>query len=228
MLEFGPMLDIIGNGIYVMQAYTAVHGLFLVVLAFRRIAQKRFASVAASDEFLAKAAEPLQKQDYEAAVAVCDSPPYWAKATPQLLLLALQKRDLPPVPLREFVGEKFERDVLADMDYRMAWINTLVKTAPMLGLLGTVIGMISAFAKIASRSRTGVDPSALASDISFALFTTAIGLMIAIPLVVAGSAIQVRMSRLQDSVQEQMGWLLGLLEQNRVNANKSSSPRSNV
>jgi len=212
MLEMSPLLDGLGTAIYAAQAYTAIHGLFLVVLAIRRVAQKRFSSNAAANGFLAEVGEPLQAGRLEEAAEICDTPAYWAKATPQLLLVAIQNRTLPGAKLRELVAERFDREVLADLDYHMAWINTLVKTAPMLGLLGTVVGMIAAFGKIAGSSRTGVDPTMLANDISFALLTTAIGLTIAIPLVIAGAAIQVRIGRLQDSVQDQLAWLLPRVE----------------
>ena len=57
------------------------------------------------------------------------------------------------------------REILADLEYRTSWIATIVKSAPMLGLLGTVIGMISAFQDIAAMKQTGMDPSALAAPI---------------------------------------------------------------
>jgi biopolymer transport protein ExbB len=75
-----------------------------------------------------------------------------------------------------------------------------------------VLGMIAAFAKIASANRTGVDPSKLATDISFALITTAVGLMIAIPLVMCMASMQVRIGRLTDAVQHQLGRFLDEFE----------------
>ena len=48
----------------------------------------------------------------------------------------------------------------------------------------------------------------LADDISFALFTTALGLTVAIPLVLAGNMIHVRIGKLQDSVQDDLGTFL--------------------
>ncbi len=62
----------------------------------------------------------------------------------------------------------------------MTWVNyfnVITQAAPMLGLLGTVSGMVSAFGKLGKEA----DPSALAGDISEALFTTMGGLIIAIP-----------------------------------------------
>jgi biopolymer transport protein ExbB/TolQ len=60
------------------------------------------------------------------------------------------------------------------------------------------MGMVQAFAKLAG-SKT-VEPTQLAGDISFALYTTAIGLTIAIPLIVCMSAINVRIRKMEDSV----------------------------
>jgi biopolymer transport protein ExbB/TolQ len=103
--------------------------------------------------------------------------------------------------------------VLADLEYRYSWIGTVVKTAPMLGLLGTVSGMILAFAQIAEAARAGsLDPSQLSTQISLALLTTMYGLMIAIPLTMLGAMVQVRIGKLTDSVQDHMSEFLHDLE----------------
>ena len=60
-------------------------------------------------------------------------------------------------------------------------IESVVQAAPMLGLLGTVIGMIEAFGKV-SQGGGAADPAALANGIWIALTTTAMGLTVAIPL----------------------------------------------
>jgi len=182
------------------------------VLVFRRIAQKRFRTQPAADEFLDQVSERLRARQFDSVAELCDSPPYWAKAVPQLILIALANRDRPIAKLRQMLGETFSREVLAELDYQMSWVNTVVKTAPMLGLQGTVLGMIAAFAKIASSQRAGVDPSQLSKDISFALITTAVGLMIAIPLVMCMASMQVRIGRLTDSVQHQLGRFLDELD----------------
>jgi len=61
-------------------------------------------------------------------------------------------------------------------------LNTVGNVAPLLGLLGTIMGMISAFESIAA-SGTG-DPKVVAGGISEALITTATGLLIAIPAII--------------------------------------------
>ncbi len=68
---------------------------------------------------------------------------------------------------------------LARMSGSMRVLEAVVQAAPMLGLLGTVIGMIEAFGRIAATTGAA-DPALLASGIWTALITTAIGLAIAI------------------------------------------------
>ena len=210
-MDMAKLVDFMSNLIYPMQAIAAVYGLFLTIMVFRRISQKRFRAQHAAG-FLDQVSERLKSREFDGIAELCDSPPYWAKAVPQLILIALAHRDRPITKLRQLLGETFEREVLSELDYQMSWVNTVVKTAPMLGLQGTVLGMIAAFAKIASSNRTGVDPAKLATDISFALITTAVGLMIAIPLVMCMASMQVRIGRLTDEVQHQLGRFLDELE----------------
>jgi biopolymer transport protein ExbB len=73
-------------------------------------------------------------------------------------------------------------------------IGTVAYIAPLLGLLGTVSGMIKAFDVIATHS-VG-DPAHLAGGISEALITTAAGLLVAIPVVIMHKIIQSRASML--------------------------------
>ena len=60
------------------------------------------------------------------------------------------------------------------------FLDTVVQLAPLLGLFGTVLGMIEAFQALQAAG-TQVDPSLLAGGIWVALLTTAVGLLIAIP-----------------------------------------------
>ncbi len=69
---------------------------------------------------------------------------------------------------------------------------------PMVGLLGTVMGMMGAFKTLATQEN--VKPDQLAGDISFALVTTACGLAIAIPLLLATASINVRIRKMEDLV----------------------------
>ena len=83
---------------------------------------------------------------------------------------------------REIMKEAIEdtgRQVVADLERFLNALGTIASISPLLGLLGTVIGMIKVFATITTQ---GVgDPGTLAGGISEALITTAAGLSVAIP-----------------------------------------------
>jgi len=75
--------------------------------------------------------------------------------------------------------EEVGRHVVHDMERYLNTLGTIAAITPLLGLLGTVIGMIKVFAAITTQ---GVgDPGVLAGGISEALITTAAGLSVAIP-----------------------------------------------
>lgn len=208
-MTMATLLEWFGYFIYAAMAGSALFGAFCIVLLIRRTGQKRFATEAEALDFLDLVGNDMKKRNFDGAIATCDSPEYWAKAMPQLALVALNNRERPPNKLRKLLGEKFARDILADLEYGTSWVATVVKSAPMMGLLGTVVGMIAAFGKIEAMASEGaLDAGKLAGDISFALFTTAAGLLIALPLVLAGNLVAVQIGKLQDSVQEHLGLFL--------------------
>lgn len=83
---------------------------------------------------------------------------------------------------REIIKESIEdagRQVVHDLERFLNSLGTIAAISPLLGLLGTVIGMVKVFAAITTH---GVgDPTVLAGGISEALITTAAGLTVAIP-----------------------------------------------
>lgn len=74
-------------------------------------------------------------------------------------------------------------EILFGFNARLDFLSTAAATAPLMGLLGTVLGMINAFSRLASAA--DVDITVLAGGIWQALLTTAAGLCIAIPAVLA-------------------------------------------
>ena len=81
------------------------------------------------------------------------------------------------------------------LDHRLSYMQLIGTISPMIGLLGTVQGMIQSFHVIATSSGTP-EPPELAEGISRALFTTLIGLMIAIPAIAIYSILRNRIARL--------------------------------
>ena len=74
--------------------------------------------------------------------------------------------------------EEAGRAVVHELERFLTTLGTIATAAPLLGLFGTVIGMIEIFG---SQSPTGTNPQQLAHGISIALYNTAFGIAIAIP-----------------------------------------------
>ena len=96
----------------------------------------------------------------------------------KVLAAGLVNRNHPREIMKETI-EETGRQVVADLDRYLNTLGTIASITPLLGLLGTVIGMIKVFAAITTQ---GVgNPTVLAGGISEALITTAAGLLVAIP-----------------------------------------------
>ncbi len=215
-VNLAPILTFLGYAIYTAMAIAFAYGVYCIIMLMRRVAQKSFPGRESAEQFLDDIGGQLEASNFDGATEICDSPELWARAVPQLVQVAIENRNKPVRKIHQLLGEFYEREIVADFDSRLAWLNTIVKSAPMLGLLGTVVGMIGAFREIAGA--TNVEPSELADDISFALLTTACGLAIAIPFVVMTNFASVRIAKLQDSVDEVMGVVIDDLEAAQVRA----------
>jgi biopolymer transport protein ExbB len=95
-----------------------------------------------------------------------------------LLISCIQYKDLPRENLESKIEEK-AIEVKFSLERNLNMLGTIATISPLLGLLGTVIGMITAFTGLSEVS--GANPDALAAGISQALITTAFGLFIAVP-----------------------------------------------
>ncbi len=83
-----------------------------------------------------------------------------------------------PRPVMKEAIEEVGRVVTHDLERFLTSLGTIAAAAPLLGLLGTVIGMIEIFG---SQGASGSNPIQLARGISIALYNTALGLIVAIP-----------------------------------------------
>ena len=99
----------------------------------------------------------------------------------QILAQLIRKRHLPDAELRLCV-EDVGRDVAHNLQRYLPALATVATIAPLLGLFGTVVGMIEIFA---AYRPDGSDPTMLARGISVALYNTGFGILIAIPCMIA-------------------------------------------
>lgn len=99
----------------------------------------------------------------------------------QILAQLVRKRHLPEAELRLAV-EDSGRDVAHSLQRYLPALGTVATIAPLMGLFGTVVGMIEIFA---AYRPDGSDPTQLARGISVALYNTGFGIMIAVPAMIA-------------------------------------------
>ena len=92
------------------------------------------------------------------------------------------------------------------MEKHLDVLSMIASAAPLMGLLGTVIGMIEIFAVQGSASQT---PEAIAAGIAVALYNTAFGLIVAIPALVAYRLFRIRIN----GILEEMGEMLRPFEE---------------
>ena len=95
-----------------------------------------------------------------------------------LLINCIKYKNLPRENLESKIEEK-ALEVKYNLERRLSMLGTIATISPLLGLLGTVVGMITAFTGLTESS--GANPDLLAAGISQALITTAFGLLIAVP-----------------------------------------------
>lgn len=93
-----------------------------------------------------------------------------------------------------------------ELEFGMTSIKVIATVAPLLGLLGTVIGIYEAFQVI---SATGLqDPGKFAAGISYALITTIVGLIVAIPHYISHNYLSGELDALEIKMEKQIGPML--------------------
>ncbi|HXV62898.1 MAG TPA: MotA/TolQ/ExbB proton channel family protein [Vicinamibacteria bacterium] len=113
---------------------------------------------------------------------------------------SLRSRDLSSEEREQILTVSGNRE-LHDLERGLRGIAVIARIAPLLGLLGTVVGLVEAFLAV-STMQGPPDPSVLASGIWQALLTTVAGLVVAIPAIVSHEWLQSRIDALALAMEE--------------------------
>jgi biopolymer transport protein ExbB len=105
-----------------------------------------------------------------------------AKGSPlgQVFAAGLRNAKSPPAIIKEAIEESGRR-VAIELERFLTSLGTIAAISPLLGLFGTVVGMIEIFG---SQTPQGGNPLVLAHGISIALYNTALGLVVAVPAMI--------------------------------------------
>lgn len=180
-LEGGFMTIVFGSGpvntiVWLMIFATSAATLALIIDAFITVKKDKLMP----DELVEGVRESLDEGDLDAAIESCEASP---SPVSNILMIGFANITEGYEVIQEAVASATEIENEKLMQ-RINYLNLCGQIAPMLGLLGTVLGMVKAFAGLAGT--TGAAKAALlATSISTALWTTAIGLLIAVPALLA-------------------------------------------
>ena len=194
-MNVNKLVDVLANSCYGLLTLNFLWGLFCVVLLWRRVAYLRFRSEKDQMKFLNELEGHLDARNFDAAAQLCEDD---HRALPQLVHTVITIRGLGYEQLRQMVAELMQRDVMAKLEYRLSWVATVIKAGPLLGLFGTVLGMMAAFGRLGTGEK--VQPSQIAAEISVALICTAMGLATAIPFNYILASLSIRLRMLQESL----------------------------
>jgi biopolymer transport protein ExbB len=140
----------------------------------------------------------LQQGNFRAAVAVCQRS---TAAIAGILNYGLAR--LESARRRDDVEKAMEEslmEVMPKLEKRTNYLATFANLATLLGLLGTIIGLIQAFTAV-SNANPADKADLLSASISVAMNTTAFGLIVAIPLLLIHTLLQTKTTELVDSLE---------------------------
>jgi biopolymer transport protein ExbB len=166
--------------------------------------------------FVVKIIELLRQDRFDDALIACRK---GESAIARVLEVAIQVRGAPRTNIKERLEEVGRREA-ADLERFIPVVGTIASISPLLGLLGTVGGMIATFAVIQDQGLGNVDQ--LAGGISQALITTFAGLSVGIPALIANRFLLGRVDRLAIDLEDASLQVLELVSETNDAAPEAS------
>ncbi|MBC8284634.1 MAG: MotA/TolQ/ExbB proton channel family protein [Nitrospinae bacterium] len=171
------IVDLISKGGVVMIPIFICSVIALAIIIERFIFFKKY--FIDMDDFFSPIPNLVEAGNTEKVLAYCQNNP---NPLGRIIEAGLSEKGIPRWKLEEKLSLAGQEEINA-LEKNMRGLEVIATISPLMGLLGTVIGMVQAFNKVAQHQGQ-VDPSLLAGGIWEALLTTAAGLTVAIPAVV--------------------------------------------
>ncbi len=162
-------------------------------------------------KFMDEIANVLKRNKIMEAIEICDKTP---GPIAHILRAGILKHDRPKQEIKEAIEEAGLYEV-PRMEKNLTALATIAHISPLLGLLGTVVGMVGCFQVIQQKSTSlnPVSPGDLAGGIWAALITTVAGLAVAIPVYVAYNYLVSRVNHLVIDMERSATDLINILTQ---------------
>ncbi|MEM0898211.1 MAG: MotA/TolQ/ExbB proton channel family protein [Verrucomicrobiota bacterium] len=205
-LSFGDILRDTGF-LAIPLVILSVIAVFLIIFYFATIHR----GAVVSNRFMNQADQLIRAQDYQGLLAVCNRHnESISRITAKTLDFATKNPTASFDEVREVTESEGARQA-GILHQRIQYLADIGAVAPMVGLLGTVIGMIKSFRVISVEASIGAKQMGLASGVSEALLTTAGGLAIGIPALIVYSVFRGKVQGLVAEMEAASTHIMALL-----------------
>lgn len=171
---------------------------FAMAIAFERLFYIVFRANINATAFMAQIQKLIMANNIDRAIKLCNAEPH--AALPRVVKAGLTRANRLEKEIENAVDEA-TLDVTPRLNKRTPYLAMLANVATLLGLLGTIWGLIMAFQAVAT-APPEMKQTMLAGGISVAMYTTAAGLMVAIPTLIIHSIILNRTTKILDDVDQ--------------------------
>jgi biopolymer transport protein ExbB/TolQ len=167
--------------------------------------------------FMAQVQRDVLDGDVDKAVRLCNSEP--SAALPRVIKAGLVRADRPDEELRDAI-EEAQLEVFPQVTRRISFLPMMANVATLLGLLGTIQGLIVSFHSVSEVSAEARSAE-LSTGIAVAMYCTFFGLLVAVPMLVAHGLVSARANAILDELDHH-----GLKLVNLLNATRRASSDS--
>lgn len=182
-------------------------GIAALGLVVERVRTLYFEYAVKTDEFMKQVTGLIMADKTEEAITFCTANK--RSPLPHVIKGVLERSDRDDEGIHQGLDIALS-EVIPQLGKRLGYLATLANVATLLGLLGTIGGLIMAFDAVSS-----ADPATkqmvLAQGISVAMYTTYMGLIVAIPTMLAYSFLHTKQTRILEEVSEHSGKVVDLL-----------------
>ncbi len=171
---------------------------FAMAIAFERMFYIVFRANINSTAFMARIQQLIMANNIDRAIKLCNAEPH--AALPRVVKAGLTRANRTEKEIENAIDEA-TLEVGPALNKRTPYLSMLANVATLVGLLGTIMGLIQAFDAVAHASAE-MKQTLLAAGISVAMYTTAGGLIVAVPTLVLHSIVMARTNKILDDVDQ--------------------------
>ena len=175
-----------------------IAAIFALAISFERLYYVMFRANINGTAFMASVQKLIMANNIDRAIKLCNAEPN--AALPRVLKAGLMRANRSEIEIQNAVDEAV-LEVFPQLNKRTPYLPMLANVATLTGLLGTIQGLIMAFEAVAHASAE-TKQTMLAAGISTAMFTTAAGLVVAIPTLVLHGIVMGRTTKIMDEIDQ--------------------------